>query len=43
MSWNILADAFVSKQFFPYVNADHLLYSYRIENVVRLGASFRKS
>lgn len=43
MSWNILADAFVSKQFFPYVNGDHLLYSYRIENIVRSELTFRKS
>jgi mRNA deadenylase 3'-5' endonuclease subunit Ccr4 len=34
MSWNILADAFVSQQYFPYVNSNHLLYSYRIENIV---------
>lgn len=35
LSWNILADAFVSQQYFPYVQSNHLLYSYRIENVVR--------
>ena len=28
-----MADAFVSQQYFPYVQPKHLLYSYRIENI----------